>query len=233
MFAKPIYVIFYSCRLQVPPNVSMIKIGDDIIERVFKSKFLGVILDHSLKFSEHVLNVVKKLSKFVPIIYRIRKYLDEPILKILYHTLIYPNLTYCITAWGGSYNNSLNPLKIVHKKIIRAIKGACRFAHSEPLFLDLGLLNLDTTHRYMTGTYVYRSLNNPLISTFYYRSSDVNTRESVQNLLEIPLITSTLCRQVIHYRGSTIFNSIPLQIRSYDNYVTFKINFKKLLLLNI
>ena len=48
--------------------------------------------------SEHVLNVVKKLSKFVTIIYRIQKYLNEPTLNILYHTLICPNLTYCITA---------------------------------------------------------------------------------------------------------------------------------------
>ena len=96
-----------------------------------------------------------------------------------------------------SYNIFLKPLKVVHKEIIRAIRGACRFAHSEPLFLELGLLNLDTTHRYMTGTYVYRSLNNHLISIFYYRSSDENTRESAQNLLGFPFITSTLCRQAI------------------------------------
>ena len=55
-------VIFESCRLHVPPNVPLIKNGVDIIERVFKSKFLGVSLDHSLKFSEHILNVAKKLS---------------------------------------------------------------------------------------------------------------------------------------------------------------------------
>ena len=69
--------------MHVPPNVPMIKIGDDNFERVFKSKFLGVTLDHSLKFSEHIFNVVKRLSEFVSIIYRIRKYLDEPTLKIL------------------------------------------------------------------------------------------------------------------------------------------------------
>ena len=47
---KTNYVIFHSCRFIVPPNVLMIKIADDIIERVLKSKFLGVTLDHSLTF---------------------------------------------------------------------------------------------------------------------------------------------------------------------------------------
>ena len=42
-----------------PPNGNTI--GDDIIERVFKSKFLGVTLDPFLKFSEFILNVVKKI----------------------------------------------------------------------------------------------------------------------------------------------------------------------------
>ena len=55
---KTNHVIFLSCRLHVPPNAPMIKIGDDIYERVFKSKFWGVTLDHSLKFSEHIPNVV-------------------------------------------------------------------------------------------------------------------------------------------------------------------------------
>ena len=63
---------------------------------------------------------------------------------------------------------------------------------SVPLFVGLGLLNLDTTHRYMTGTDVYRSLDNILIHTFCYRSSDVITRKFAQNLLQIPFRTSNL-----------------------------------------
>ena len=55
---KTNYVIFHSCKLHVPPNVPMIMIGDDILERVFKHKFLGVTLDHSLKLSEHIPNIV-------------------------------------------------------------------------------------------------------------------------------------------------------------------------------
>ena len=85
----------------------------------------------------------------------------------------------------------------------------------------------------MTEIFVYRSLNNPLMSEFYYRYSDVNTAEFVQSLIEVPFIASTLCIQAIKYKGSAIINSTPLQIRSYEDYVTFKINFKKLLLLNI
>ena len=53
MYAKP---IAFEIKLNVR-DVPMIKIGDDIIERVFESKLLVITLDPSLKFSEHVLNL--------------------------------------------------------------------------------------------------------------------------------------------------------------------------------
>ena len=91
------------------------------INRVFSFKFLGVVVDLNLKFKDHVLNVAKKISKFIPLIYRMRKYLNKALLMKLYFSLIYPNLIYCITVWGASNKRVTNPLKISQNKLVRAI----------------------------------------------------------------------------------------------------------------
>ena len=68
---KTNYVLFHSCRLHVPPNVSMIKIDDDIFERVFKSKFLGVTLDQRNQYI-YIYIGIYYLTYYIPI----RKYFE-------------------------------------------------------------------------------------------------------------------------------------------------------------
>ena len=45
-----------------PPAVSPITIDGEIVERVEKYKYLGIILDNKLKFDSNVLNIYKKMS---------------------------------------------------------------------------------------------------------------------------------------------------------------------------
>ena len=79
-------------------------------------KFLWLVFEVNLKFKDHALNVTKKISKFIPFIYRTRKYLNRELLMQLHFGLIYPNLIYCITVWGASNENVFNPLRISQNK---------------------------------------------------------------------------------------------------------------------
>ena len=79
----------------------------------------------------------------------------------------------------------------------------CR-THSEPIFCELGLLNVDKINRYTTGTFVYRSMSNPNVNMFEFRSFARSTRDSASNLLNVPFVPSTHCRQGIKFRGQFI-----------------------------
>ena len=81
-------------------------------------------LDVNLKFKDHVPNVTEKVSNFIPLIFCIRKYLNKPLFLQFYFGLIYPNLIYCITVWGASNKNVINPLQISQIRLVRAICGA-------------------------------------------------------------------------------------------------------------
>ena len=224
---KTNYVIFCS-RRSTDLNISSICIGDCVLARVYEARFLGIILDPQLKFDLHLLHVVKKLAKFVPIMNKIRDYFNTSTLKLLYHAIVYPNFIYCISAWGGVNKTTLAAVNIMQKGIIRAMLGVNRRTHSEPLFRELGLLNVDQIHRYTSGTFVYRSLRD--VHMFKFRSFAKNTRDSVSYLLNVPFVTSTRCRQGITFRGPTIYNSIPLNIRNIINYDSFEIIYKRFIL---
>ena len=55
-----------------PPAVSPITIDGEIVERVEKYKYLGIILDNKLKFDSNVLNIYKKCHYRIYCLQRLR-----------------------------------------------------------------------------------------------------------------------------------------------------------------
>ena len=70
------------------------------IRRVKSVKYLGLIVDDTLTWDEHVDYISTKISKNIGIIKRVRTFLPQHSLLTLYRTLIEPYMRYCNTVWG-------------------------------------------------------------------------------------------------------------------------------------
>ena len=88
---KTKYMVFHKPKTVLPGTYPPLCIGDNLLERVFHGRCLGVSLDPSLRFNLQVQAVAKKVSKFVPIIYKIRGILNEKCLRTIYFSLVYPH----------------------------------------------------------------------------------------------------------------------------------------------
>ena len=95
---KTKYMILYRQARKIPDSVPLLLICNEPTERVFKFKFLDTIVDCNLEIDGRT-SVVKKLAKYVPIFYRLKKLFDINIMSQLYHGLVLPNMNYCISAW--------------------------------------------------------------------------------------------------------------------------------------
>ena len=67
-------------------------------DRFKEATFLGVILDEHLTWKSHIHNVAGKVSKAVGVTYKSSFCLDNSSLRILYVSLIYPYLFYCVSV---------------------------------------------------------------------------------------------------------------------------------------
>ena len=56
----------------MPSDIPPLYIGGNTINRVYEAKYLDVTLDANLKLNLHTQRIVKKLSKFVLILYKLR-----------------------------------------------------------------------------------------------------------------------------------------------------------------
>ena len=67
------------------------------LEFITKERDLGVIIDHKLNFSSHIVMQVKKANKVMGLIRRSYTHLDITSFHYLFNSLVRPNLEYCIS----------------------------------------------------------------------------------------------------------------------------------------
>ena len=92
-------MIFHRSRLKHCDKKDAI-IQDRIISHVTSIKFLGVIIDHKLKWNLHILYMKNKIAKSYGILYKIRHFLDRKTFSHLCNSFVFPYLIYGIEVWG-------------------------------------------------------------------------------------------------------------------------------------
>ena len=98
---------------------------------------------------------------------KIEPFFDNPILVMLYYSLIYPFLTYGVHVWGLTFSSFLTQLfnyLLSRKKAIRIICFSEPKSHSEPLFKSLNLLKLNDVIESHILSFVYQCYCYPLVS---------------------------------------------------------------------
>ena len=107
--AKTQYMCFKSPRKKID-SIHSVSINKTKIEFVSKSKFIGIVLDESLSWIDHIKSVKTRVAKEMGVICKARKYLNQQTLKVLYYSMVYPHLIYCVEVWGYASQIHLSSL---------------------------------------------------------------------------------------------------------------------------
>ena len=106
---------FRTRNRKIKTNVQVKNDGLEIKEMT-KTKFLGVIINNLLTWSDHIEMVKDKVSTNIGIISRMCYYVTKTVLLSLYHSLVEPYLQCCNVVWAVHRSTSLSALFIFQKK---------------------------------------------------------------------------------------------------------------------
>ena len=124
------------------------------------------------------------------ILYKLSKFVSNATLLSMYHSLVFPYLSYCNLAWGNTYGVHLYPLIVLQKRAIRIICCETYSAHTEPLFRKLKLLCLNDIHKYLSLEYIYKKRH--LFHDFSNHGYQTRNRKNIRD---------RYCRLVSSKRG--------------------------------
>ena len=158
------YFILFSNRPPevLPPLVIKSNFTYDPIQRVDSIKFLGIYYDYNMSFKTHITHLSQRLSRTASLLYRVSSLMPPFVLKAMYHAHVSSLLNYCNLIWANTYPTHLQPLIKMQKRIIRIITNSDYFAHTEPLFAETRILNIENLRKYSLIVYFYRNIDSLL-----------------------------------------------------------------------
>ncbi|KAK2190157.1 hypothetical protein NP493_87g00021 [Ridgeia piscesae] len=110
------------------------------LQRVQAPKCLGVLIDESLNWKNHINLVKAKLSKVASVIYKVSHCIDNSSMRILYCSLFLHHLMYCCEIWVNTYVTNIQCSILIQKRVIRLIHSVNRCDHTNNLFYEYRIL---------------------------------------------------------------------------------------------
>ena len=196
------------------------------IRFVSEAKNLGVILDSLLSFSSQVKKVVKTCFNTLRKISRIRRFLTRNELQLLATALVLSQLDYCNALYYHLKTDTLKMLQSVQNTAARIVAKVNRFDHVSvtSILQNLHWLKVKERINYKIICIVHKCINGKAPQDL--TSTLVRSQSSRSYLLNIPSYNSSFGERSFSVAGPRLWNSLPLEIRSITDSVSFKQNLK-------
>ncbi|XP_053530016.1 uncharacterized protein LOC108277140 isoform X2 [Ictalurus punctatus] len=118
---------------------------------------LGVILDDSLTFTEHISTTARSCRFILYNIKKIQPYLTEQATQILVQALVISKLDYCNSLLSGLPSSSIKPLQMIQNAAARLVNQPKR-THVTPLFISLHWLPVAARIKFKALKLTYKTL---------------------------------------------------------------------------
>ena len=136
-----------------------LKIRDNELEVVQKTKYLGVQIDCSLDWKEQIKAVSTKVSRVIGFLRHAKSFLPLASLKTLYTGIVEPHFRYCCSVWGCAGSTDINQLQKLQNRAARIITNSSFDTPSRPLIAELGWQTIEELIGSESKTMVFKALN--------------------------------------------------------------------------
>ena len=215
-------------------NMYKITINSREINRVKETKFLGVVLDDKLQWNQHIKRIENKILQGIGMMYQSKGRLNAKSLLILYNSIIFPYLYYCVEVWGNTCKFRLNKLKKVQKQAIRVISKLKYRDSTNSSFFKNNILKFGELIEFKTFVFIYKATRYLLPLSLHGLTKGVqqihshNTRNSLN--MYTNKYKSFIKRMSPCVQGVKWYNYLPKNVKTCPNLVKFKQSLKRHLL---
>ena len=211
--SKSKFIIFsYRQKKMEKIKTPILKINGSRIERKREANFLGLFINEHMNWNTHIFNITKNITKTLGVMNRLKHYLPQSVLQILYNSLILSHLNSNITAWGFAAHK----LCRLQKRALRLITDSKYNAHTEPLLKVLGTLTLDDIFKTQCLKFYFKFSHGnlpPFFDTFF---TETNTHHNYQtrhrNDIHFQTTHSATAQNCIRYYIPKLLSTLPTRV---------------------
>ena len=196
-------------------EVSNISFGNTTIAECNKSQLLGITFDKNISMTDHINKMCKRASNKLHALARISSYLSDHQRKILMHSFVLSQFSYCPIIWMFCNRKSNNLINKIHER-------ALRIAYNDYISDFENLLSKDesiTIHQrniQVLTCEIQKTINNknPIFMKEIFSLKENKYPSRNQRINSIVPSTVTYGLESFGFKGSQIWNSIPRDIQT-------------------
>lgn len=199
-----------------------------------KLKSLGVTLDRTLSFDEHVRNIVKASNFHIKALRHIRPLLDKSVANTIACSIVSTRIDYCNSLLYGTSKTNLVKLQRIQNSLCRVVAGTRRREHITPVLKNLHWLPVEQRIEYKVALITYKTLRNKqpeyLAELVTEHEPPRLLRSSSQHLVARTYNSrSKLGERSISAASQKVWNNLPPDLREVQSESVFKKKLKSCL----
>ena len=206
-----------------------VSVNDKDLERVYKFKYLGVILDPCLTWNDHIEHIGNKISSRLGMLRRARKVIPKEACITLFNAMVLPLFDYCCVVWDGCGQGNKNYLDRLLKRAAGIIAG--RKSTDTDIQQTLKWPSLQCRREHQKCIQVYKCINGlaPVYLLDDFHSSEQIHNYDIRNkdLIRLPLARTTKFQTSFKYNAAKSWNTLPRNLRHDQSLTSFKLKVKK------
>jgi len=135
-------------------------------------------------------------------------------LRSVYYSLTYIHLQYAIGVWSGAGKTALNPLNVLHNKVLRAMNYSSYKSRVSPLYKNLNLLKINDIHILQIGKFMHNLHWGRILVHFDHLLTSVNqahshaTHAAIQGGYIWQMASTVKGKRSLKHLGPKIWDSI-------------------------
>jgi hypothetical protein len=202
-------------------------IGDCEVQPTTHVGNLGVTMDSHATMEKHINKVCKSSYLHLYNINRIKPYLDKSSLESVIHAFVTSKLDYGNALLCGYPSTLIMKLQRVQNTAARLLSSHSKYTHITPTLKNLHWLPVCQRIKFKVASLVFKAKHH--LAPVYLQdlikpyTPSRCLRSTSQDLLAVPYSKSTnTTERAFSIAGPRLWNSLPPELRSVDNYPAFK-----------
>ena len=193
------------------------------ISNLTETKFLGLIIDETLSWNQHINSIAPKLCSAYYVLRSLKPMVPQPTLTTIYYAYFHSILSYGIIFWGNSSN--VNELFILQKEIVRILANIGPRESCREVFRKMEIMTLYSQYIFSLISF---TVDNKHVFTSNNKIHKYSTRNNTN--LHLPTVNLSKFYKGPYTSGTRAFNHLPRHLKLLVNDVKcFKISRNRLL----
>ena len=217
-------MLIHSARKKVSSGLKLMIDGMEV-EQVRVFKFLGVLVNDTLTWSDHIDMVCNKVTRGLNLLRRLSWFLPQPLLLLYLKSYILPTFDYCDVVWSGCTRDEALRLETLLNFACRTVLRRRRDYSASSARGELGLSTLSARRKLHLAQTMFKCLSSqspPYLSQLFSSpNSHYNTRSSSTCQLNLPSSRTCFGQKAFSFAGASLWRSLPKNIRTCADFGAF------------